>query len=455
MKSVSIFKTQIINAIINLGQLFVLFIYSWFAFQALGTRINELDQRIGATPVVSSEAGDTDSAPTSQFIQDEVTDIYASTQTALLRYKVFFAINVVVCLFFAVFFTSIIKKSLRKISTSLSSQASETEHLAHSILRISDLLSSNSKELSHSIESSVLSIEEITSMTKSNLSKSDVALNKSKQNQGLLQDGFAEMSNMESAMKEIQNSSDEISAIIKTIDEIAFQTNILALNAAVEAARAGESGKGFAVVAEEVRTLAQRCSKAADDTTHKIQEAKQRSDHGASLSQAVSKTLQDILDASSEVNHLVEEIVSASNEQYSGIKHINDSINQMRLSLDSNKQQTQEITHTSNELSEQSGSLNRMVGRLEKLLDSRAAPQQDEPAQPVQLTTLKEKVKTPVQKSFHPISPKKKEAECSPKKEEPKPASIAAKIESPKIANITQAKDVVLTPAQDKDFEDF
>src|SRR5690606_32986476 len=115
----------------------------------------------------------------------------------------------------------------------------------------------------------------------------------------------ADMGAMGAAMREIQSSSDEIRKIIKTIDEIAFQTNILALNAAVEAARAGEAGMGFAVVADEVRALAQRSAQAAKETAAKIENAVTRTHQGVALTSKVEQALNEIVSNSRRVDELI------------------------------------------------------------------------------------------------------------------------------------------------------
>lgn len=433
MKTISIFKTQIINAVINLGQLFLLFVASLYALGTLHDSVEKLDQTI-----IELQSKDELDNKTNRFIHDEIVSIKEQINTSIFRYQAFFAINVVVCLFFAWLFSSIIKKALRQISSKLSDSAHKTDTLSKTILQVSDSISKDTDEMSSSIDMSAESIENITAMTESNLSKSDTALAKSKVSQDLVKSGFSEMKNMEIAMSDIQNSSDEISAIIKTIDEIAFQTNILALNAAVEAARAGESGKGFAVVAEEVRTLAQRCSKAADDTTHKINEAKSRSDHGASLSQIVSTTLENILEASGEVNSLVEEIVSASNEQFNGIKDINSSIGQIKHSIEDKKAQAKEMTSTSSDLKNQSSNLNNMVHRLEELLEQRKPKNSEITLVTKKKTPKQSKLKKKIIPEIAAFSKPKEQADTNPK------------------PIITPIPDEIKTSAeQDKDFEDF
>ena len=119
------------------------------------------------------------------------------------------------------------------------------------------------------------------------------------------------LGDMVASMHAIQESSQKVSKIIKTIDEIAFQTNILALNAAVEAARAGEAGAGFAVVADEVRTLAQRSAQAARDTASLIEESMSRTTHGTSTVTQVATAIGGITESVTTVKGLVDEVSSA------------------------------------------------------------------------------------------------------------------------------------------------
>jgi len=173
---------------------------------------------------------------------------------------------------------------------------------------------------------------------------------------------------MQSAMNAIQQSSHDISKIIKTIDEIAFQTNILALNAAVEAARAGVAGAGFAVVADEVRSLAQRSAVAARETADKIADATTRSAQGVELSQRVSAGLQHILEKNREVDRLVAEVATASHEQSVGLSQINTAITQMDKVTQANAASAEETAAAAQELNAQSEELRNSSAQLGALV---------------------------------------------------------------------------------------
>jgi methyl-accepting chemotaxis protein len=174
-----------------------------------------------------------------------------------------------------------------------------------------------------SLEETSASIEELVSMTKRNAENTEKAATLAKQARQVADDGGADMQAMATAMQEIKRSSDDIAKIIKTIDEIAFQTNILALNAAVEAARAGEAGAGFAVVADEVRNLAHRSAEAAKQTAAQIDSAIQQTNTGVELSTKVIACLQALSERVRSVDALIDEVTVASKEQSQGLSQLN------------------------------------------------------------------------------------------------------------------------------------
>jgi methyl-accepting chemotaxis protein len=198
--------------------------------------------------------------------------------------------------------------------------------------------------------------------------------------------GAAGMQRMTEAMAGIKTSSNEIANIIKTIDEIAFQTNILALNAAVEAARAGEAGAGFAVVADEVRALAQRSATAAKETAGKIEAALQKSEEGVRVSTEVSEMLGRIVGQVRRMDELVVEIAGSSAEQSTGIVQVNEAVSRMDKITQANAASAEESAAAAQELSSQATHLQSLVDELRQLVGARSkapAPAAIAPAAPV------------------------------------------------------------------------
>ena len=169
------------------------------------------------------------------------------------------------------------------------------------------------------------------------------------------------MDGMIRAVKEINDASHSIGNIIKTIDDIAFQTNILALNAAVEAARAGQHGKGFAVVAEEVRNLASKSADAARNTSDMIQDTIEKAELGSRIAGETAESLREIASGINESNQLVVEIARASEEQSLGISQINIGIDQVTQVIQQNSATAEESAAASEEMSGQSDMLKQLI----------------------------------------------------------------------------------------------
>ena len=180
------------------------------------------------------------------------------------------------------------------------------------------------------------------------------------------------MKAMADAMSTIKASSDDIAKIIKTIDEIAFQTNILALNAAVEAARAGEAGMGFAVVAEEVRALAQRSATAARETAAKNEDSVARSQQGAQISGEVARSFEKIQQQILNLDTLVAAIATASQEQAQGINQVTTAVSRMDQITQANAASAEETAAASQELNTQAAVLSEAVASLRSVIGDKS-----------------------------------------------------------------------------------
>jgi methyl-accepting chemotaxis protein len=216
-------------------------------------------------------------------------------------------------------------------------------------------------------------MEEMSAMTRQNATNSqEAATLMASVDRQVMQSNDALAETVQS-MARIRESSTKVSKIIKTIDEIAFQTNILALNAAVEAARAGEAGMGFAVVADEVRNLAQRSAQAAKDTAALIEESTHNAQQGASQVEQVASAFSSITSAVTQVKTLVDEVSSASRQQAQGIDQVTQAVAQMEKVTQATAATAEESAAASEELSAQAETSRRFVTRLDDMLGG-AAP---------------------------------------------------------------------------------
>ena len=261
---------------------------------------------------------------------------------------------------------------LRETSLSLTQGAEQIAAASGQVSSASQTLAEGASEQAASLEEISSSLEELSSTTKHNAENAGAAKVAADEARSTAEHGAEEMHKMDQAMAAIRESSTEISKIIKTIDEIAFQTNILALNAAVEAARAGEAGAGFAVVADEVRTLAQRCATAARETTDKISDAAARSELGARLSTGVAGSLREIVTKTREVDRLIAEVANASREQSSGLEQVNTAVSQMDKVTQGNAASAEETASAAEELNAQSVELRGAADRLAALVGLQA-----------------------------------------------------------------------------------
>lgn len=259
-----------------------------------------------------------------------------------------------------------IADSLNRMLSSISSAAVQVASGAKQVSDSSAALSHGAAEQASSIEELSASVDEISAQTNRNAEHAEEANRIAETARQDAEKSSVQMQAMLSAMDEINRSSNNISKIIKVIDDIAFQTNILALNAAVEAARAGQYGKGFAVVAEEVRNLAARSANAAKETTDMIEGSIKSVQHGAAIAKETSDTLGSIVGEIQHVANLVSDITKASNEQAAGIVQISQGVSQVSTVIQSNSAISEESAASSEEMSSQAHMLEEQV-RMFKL----------------------------------------------------------------------------------------
>ena len=172
------------------------------------------------------------------------------------------------------------------------------------------------------------------------------------------------MQKLMEAMEQIQTSSNEIGKILKTIDDIAFQTNILALNAAVEAARAGSAGKGFAVVAQEVRDLASKSAAAAKDTSALIEHSAGAVQVGSEIANHTAEILVNVVGSIQSVVNSIDDIAMVASEQSEAVWQVSEGINQISVVVQSNSTTAQEGAAASEQLSIESTGLKELVNQF-------------------------------------------------------------------------------------------
>jgi methyl-accepting chemotaxis protein len=305
---------------------------------------------------------------------------------------------VLCCVIYAWIAEKYIRHRITLSIANLSASASVLNKVTANITVLAGEVASSMTEQAASIEQTTASTEEISSMTKKTADNTRSAKSLTHEAREIADDGMIHMATLSSGMESLRNSSVEmttamnailgsshsISNIMKTVGDIAFQTNILALNAAVEAARAGEAGAGFAVVADEVRSLARHSAEAAQETEKLLEESIKRSEAGAritnhviqnleqmvALSAKVDEALRKINEKSCQVDGVVIQIATASQEQSAGLVQVSEALTLMEQMTQANVARAHEATDTVSQLTEQSNLLMTALSDLQRLVFS-------------------------------------------------------------------------------------
>jgi hypothetical protein len=265
-------------------------------------------------------------------------------------------------------FSASVGRSLRAITSRIVVGAHELASAAGQVSSSAQTLSQGASAQAASLQETSASLEEISSMTKQNAGHSQRAAEFVADIDRMMGETNASLGAMVHSMTEIHDSSEKVSRIMKTIDEIAFQTNILALNAAVEAARAGEAGMGFAVVADEVRSLAQRSAQAARDTASLIESSVTATRDGRQKVGGVAEAIKAVTGRVADVRVLVTDVSQASREQSEGISQVARAVVGMEKITQGNAASAEESAAASEELNAQAETSRAIVRDLESLV---------------------------------------------------------------------------------------
>ncbi len=345
------------------------------------------------------------------------------------------ALSLIMSLFIGFTLARAITRRVRNATSVLESSADYIRSSSEQLASASQSLASGSSEQAASIEEISSSLEEISSMTKQNADYAAQANKLTADAIGSIDAAHKAMQRSLAASQEIARASGETQKIIKTIDEIAFQTNLLSLNAAVESARAGDAGAGFAVVADEVRSLSMRSAEASRRTAQLIEETIGKVNEGVATFAETGKSIDEVVERSARVQHLVGEIAAASNEQSKGIEQINRGVSEMEKVVQQNAANSEETAASTEELNAQAEEMRASVRVLAAYVFGGSDGDQAAPVQPVAVRATS--------------------APRQPSREKPPLVSPAPALPARPAAHSREFTPEQIIPLDEKDMQDF
>jgi methyl-accepting chemotaxis protein len=262
-----------------------------------------------------------------------------------------------------------ISRPILEVVNSLSEGANQVSSAAANVSESSQSVATMTTEQAAALEETSSSLEELASMAKQNAGSASTASAAMSSTRKTVQLADGSLREVAESMREVCTTSEESQKIVKTMDEIAFQTNILALNAAVEAARAGSAGAGFAVVADEVRALALRSAEASKQTAALIEANILKIRNSDTLVQRTTLEFGELTNKAGEIETMLAEIASASTEQTTGIAQINQAVTQQDQAVQKNAAASEESASASAELTSQAESMHHQLNVLSMLVN--------------------------------------------------------------------------------------
>ena len=400
-----------------------------------------LDVYHGAYELINQTSQATDRAMNS--IAESVRTGMDNVDKTVAEYSYAVVVAVIIAFIVGLLFAALLVRSItnpiNRIISVLNIGSEQINAAAFQIASASKTLAEGSTSQAASLEETSSALEQMASMTRQNADNARRTNETMSDNNRLVAEGSTAMASMSEAMADISDKSEKVGRIVKTIEDIAFQTNLLALNAAVEAARAGEAGKGFAVVADEVRNLSQRSAQAAKDTTELITGTVESVEHGGIIAVRLTESFNRIEEGSGQVAKLIGEITSATDEQAQGVDQVNTAVAQMDKVTQQNAASSEETASSSEELSLQAGKLIEAIGELGVLIYGRKAT----PATTASVSgPRREPARAPASRPRRPVAPARRIVEA--------PTDFSASSE-PKVAKVDPATVIPL----DEGFDDF